>query len=47
MEHDEVKEKECISSVKNIKIMPCIEDDRSDCQPEPSSIARTLLISVL
>ena len=47
MQHDEVKEKECISSVKNIKIMPCVEGDRSDCQPEPSSIARTLFIFVL
>ena len=23
-----------------IKIMPCVEGDRSDCQPEASSIAR-------
>ena len=25
----------------NIKIMPCVEGDRSDCQPEASSIARS------
>ena len=25
----------------NIKIMPCVEGDRSDCQPEESSIARS------
>ena len=24
-----------------IKIMPCVEGDRSDCQPEVSSIARS------
>ena len=24
-----------------IKIMPCVEGDRSDCQPEASSIARS------
>ena len=24
-----------------IKMMPCVEDDRSDCQPEGSSIARS------
>ena len=24
-----------------IKIMPCVEGDRSDCQPEESSIARS------
>ena len=23
----------------NIKLMPCVEGDRSDCQPEASSIA--------
>ena len=27
-------------SCDNIKIMPCVEGDRSDCQPEASSIAR-------
>ena len=25
----------------NIKIMPCVEGDRSDCKPEASSIARS------
>ena len=25
----------------NIKIMPCVEGDRSDCQPKASSIARS------
>ena len=25
----------------NIKIMPCVEDDRSHCQPEANSIARS------
>ena len=25
----------------NIKIMPCVEGDRSDCQPEASSTARS------
>ena len=28
------------TSVK-IKTMPCVEGDRSDCQPEASSIARS------
>ena len=28
--------------LNNIKIMPCVEGDRSDCQPEASSIARSL-----
>ena len=27
--------------VKIIKIMPCVEGDRSDCQPEASSTARS------
>ena len=27
--------------VNNIKVMPCIEGDRSDFQPEVSSIARS------
>ena len=25
----------------NIKIMPCVEGDRSDCQPEASSVAQS------
>ena len=25
----------------NINIMPCVEGDRADCQPEPSSTARS------
>ena len=29
------------SACNNIKIMPCVEGDRSDCQPEASSIARS------
>ena len=28
-------------SCDNIKVMPCVEGDRSDCQPEVSSIARS------
>ena len=31
---------EIVWGVDNIKIMPCVEGDRSDCQPEASSIAR-------
>ena len=27
--------------IDNIKIMPCVKGDRSDCQPEASSIARS------
>ena len=30
-----------IIKIANIKIMPCVEGDRSDCQPEASSIARS------
>ena len=30
----------------NIKIMPCVEGDRSDCQPEASSIARSRRLKV-
>ena len=31
----------------NIKIMPCVEGDRSDCQPEASSIARSRRLVVV
>ena len=31
----------CCFRAINIKIMPCVEGDRSDCQPEASSIARS------
>ena len=27
--------------IDNIKIMPCVEGDRSDCKPEASSTARS------
>ena len=30
-----------LKACSNIKIMPCVEGDRSDCQPETSSIARS------
>ena len=30
-----------VCHTNNIKIMPCVEGDRSDCQPEASSIARS------
>ena len=30
-----------VRHINNIKIMPCVEGDRSDCQPEASSIARS------
>ena len=30
-----------------IKIMPCVEGDRSDCQPEASSIARSRRLRVM
>ena len=30
-----------VEEFDNIKIMPCVEGDRSDCQPEESSIARS------
>ena len=30
-----------------IKIMPCVEGDRSDCQPEASSIARSRRLRAL
>ena len=28
-------------NIEIIKIMPCVEGDRSDCQPEASSIAQS------
>ena len=31
----------------NIKIMPCVEGDRSDCQPEASSIARSRRLMIV
>ena len=31
----------------NIKIMPCVEGDRSDCQPEASSIARSRRLTAM
>ena len=34
-------EREAGIACDNIKIMPCVEGDRSDCQPEASSIARS------
>ena len=30
-----------VEALDNIKIMPCVEGDGSDCQPEASSIARS------
>ena len=30
-----------------IKTMPCVVDDRSDCQPEASSIARSQRLRAL
>ena len=32
---------EHISGLNNIKTMPCLESDRSDCQPETNSLARS------
>ena len=30
-----------------MKIMPGVEGDRSDCQPETNSIARSLMLSAM
>ena len=39
--HSEGEKLNKLKSDNNIKIMPCVEGDRSDCQPEESSIARS------